>query len=153
MLGDKMHVSGLDILDGSPVLDIKPYIESYDRPTTDEFHKDEVHEVALSSQVVRSTVEDLFVEFTPSSLIELDQFHGLGSHDGECSNCLQFLKNTQEARQAIASLLKADPRSVYRRNKCSDRLYYFTLDKVHVTCWFDSDTKRAQVVKVKLKNN
>ena len=101
-----------------------------------------------------SSVSDLLVEFTPSSLLELEEFHGSGSHDGECCHCMQFLKNVHELKQAIESLLRADPRSVYRRNKCSDRLYYFTLDKqVHVTCWFDSDTKRAQVVKVKLKNN
>ena len=152
MIGDTIHVSGLDILDGSPVLDIKPYIENYDRPTTDDFLKTEIQDVTPSDQVACSSVADLFVDFTPSSLVELDQFHGLGSHDGECCYCMQFLKNVQETKQAIASLLKADPRSVYRRNKCSDRLYYFTLDKVHVTCWFDSDTQRTQVVKVKLKN-
>lgn len=31
--GDTLFLSGLDILDGTPVLDIKPYIPSYDMPT------------------------------------------------------------------------------------------------------------------------
>ena len=30
--GKNIHVSGIDIVDGTPILDIKPYIDSYDRP-------------------------------------------------------------------------------------------------------------------------
>lgn len=61
----------------------------------------------------------------------------------------------QEAMQAIVSLLVADPRSVYRRNKCVDRLYFFTLDSLHLTAWFDIEEEMVQVVKVKpfLTNN
>ena len=30
VLGDTMHLSGVDLVDGTPVLDIKPYIPQYD---------------------------------------------------------------------------------------------------------------------------
>ena len=30
--GDTLHLSGVDIIDGTPVLDIKPYVPSYDNP-------------------------------------------------------------------------------------------------------------------------
>jgi tRNA (Thr-GGU) A37 N-methylase len=30
--GTKLHVKGLDVLDGTPVLDIKPYYPPYDTP-------------------------------------------------------------------------------------------------------------------------
>lgn len=33
MLGSTIFLSGVDILDGTPVLDIKPYIPSYDIPS------------------------------------------------------------------------------------------------------------------------
>lgn len=32
--GDTLHLSGVDIITGTPVLDIKPYIPDYDSPTT-----------------------------------------------------------------------------------------------------------------------
>lgn len=49
---------------------------------------------------------------------------------------LEFLYSYDEAHQAIEDILSADPRSVYRRNSCSDRLYYFTIDNLHITSWF-----------------
>ena len=32
MEGDTVHLAGVDILDNTPVLDIKPYIPQYDSP-------------------------------------------------------------------------------------------------------------------------
>ncbi|CAB4059529.1 TRMO [Lepeophtheirus salmonis] len=34
---------------------------------------------------------------------------------------------------------KADPRSCYRKDKCSDKLYFFSHDGVHLTAWFDDE--------------
>lgn len=48
----------------------------------------------------------------------------------------KYLQSTEEAQRAIEAVLAADPRSVYRRKLCQDRLFYFTVDTVHVTCWF-----------------
>ena len=31
-MGDTVHLAGVDILDNTPVLDIKPYIPQYDSP-------------------------------------------------------------------------------------------------------------------------
>ncbi|ESO05036.1 hypothetical protein HELRODRAFT_78112, partial [Helobdella robusta] len=45
----------------------------------------------------------------------------------------------ESIKQAIIDVLSSDPRSSYRRNRCKDKLYYFTIDNVHVTCWFDDD--------------
>ena len=63
--------------------------------------------------------------------------------------CLYHLK-PEELQQAISDVLKADPRSSYRRNNYSDRLYYFTLDNAHVTAWFDETVTPhcAEVVRV-----
>ena len=30
--GTRVHVSGIDLIEGTPVLDIKPYIPEYDKP-------------------------------------------------------------------------------------------------------------------------
>ena len=71
-----------------------------------------------------------------------------------------------EVIDSIKSVLQADPRSNYRKQKCSDRLYYFSLwNKIHVTTWFDEqkinknekehfvDETIAEVLKVSLLSN
>ena len=79
--------------------------------------------------------EGLKVIFTPRSLNGLE-------------NVLLTPKFTDknDLRQAIVDVLQEDPRSNYRRDKCSDKLYYFNIDNVKITCWFDEDT--AEVLKV-----
>jgi len=39
--GDTIHLSGIDLVDGTPVLDIKPYIPQYDAPN------DHRHQLAI----------------------------------------------------------------------------------------------------------
>ena len=71
-----------------------------------------------------------------------------------------------EVIDSIKSVLQADPRSNYRKQKCSDRLYYFSLwNKIHVTTWFDEqkinknekehlvDETIAEVLKISLLSN
>uniref|UniRef100_A0AAY5L7L1 tRNA methyltransferase O n=1 Tax=Esox lucius TaxID=8010 RepID=A0AAY5L7L1_ESOLU len=48
----------------------------------------------------------------------------------------KFLRGPKEAASAIQGILAADPRSVYRRSRCVDRLFFFTLDTADITCWF-----------------
>ncbi|KAI1301493.1 putative S-adenosylmethionine-dependent methyltransferase RcsF [Halotydeus destructor] len=157
---NKVYMSGIDILDGTPIFDIKPYIEKYDQPHAN--NNDIIDETIINGQsreqnytalsaTSPDNVEDLQVDFTSQSLQSLQSFHRkLDGHDQpECDYCLEYLDSSADAQRAICSLLRADPRSVYRRNKCSDRLYYFSLDRIHVTCWFDSETNSAQIVKIK----
>lgn len=58
---------------------------------------------------------------------------GLGENGGPR---FKFLHSSEEAVTAVRGILSADPRSVYRRTRCKDRLFYFTLDTADITCWF-----------------
>lgn len=61
------------------------------------------------------------------------------SHPEPCESarpCFKFLRGPEEAVAAIRGVLSADPRSVYRRTRCRDRLFFFTIDTADVTCWF-----------------
>lgn len=91
-------------------------------------------------------VTKLHVSFTPSAEIQLQNFHQQEALKPESDYRLQFLSGEEEIRTSILSVLSEDPRSVYRREKCSESLYFFTVDNIHVTCWFDKD--RVEVVKV-----
>ena len=65
---------------------------------------------------------------------------------------LQWLKGRDELRAAITDVLRSDPRSVYRKTKCSDRMYFTSLDGVHVTAWYDPDIDGMEVIKIKLED-
>ena len=40
-------------------------------------------------------------------------------------------------------------RSVYRKTRCSDRMYFTVVDGVHVAAWYDPDMDGMEVVRVK----
>uniref|UniRef100_A0A8C6W4D6 tRNA (adenine(37)-N6)-methyltransferase n=1 Tax=Nannospalax galili TaxID=1026970 RepID=A0A8C6W4D6_NANGA len=88
----------------------------------------------------------LQVRFTPHAEMDLEQ---LGSDAGQVS--FKYFQSTEEAKCAIKAVLAADPRSVYRRKLCQDRLFYFTVDVAHVTCWFGDGF--AEVLRVKLASD
>ena len=62
---------------------------------------------------------------------------------------LTLLRSREELRSAVEDVLSTDPRSVYRKTRCSDRMYFTSLDGVHVTAWYDPDIDGMEVIKVK----
>ena len=155
--GTKVHLQGLDLLDGTPILDIKPYIPNYDCPVIEdpEVSGDKYLSVQDDQKDLESPNQDkctvqadkikvpdwiandkyLSVQFTDRAMKEL---HNL--------NCKNEFKNPKDIIEAIKEVLEEDPRSNYRKDKCTDKLYFFNVDYVKVTCWFDDDF--VQVLKV-----
>ncbi|KAI2668527.1 tRNA (adenine(37)-N6)-methyltransferase [Labeo rohita] len=91
-------------------------------------------------------ISNLDVRFTANAKKELNEFVPCDSTDSTRPK-FQFLKGPDEAMAAIKGILSADPRSVYRRTRCQDRLFFFTLDTADITCWFGDGF--AEVVRVK----
>ncbi|CAB1436417.1 unnamed protein product [Pleuronectes platessa] len=221
IVGDTIHLSDIDMIAGTPVLDIKPYIPAYDSPQTrthkepndlnthqsdassdeesnisnlptpqiltlnssgvssqsslhrvleevkafviqDDFCQSEeqvsdspvkkapestVDDRPCYGEEVYSTIADwirappvssLEVRFTPRAEKELAEFltsDVSGPVDGVKPR-FKFLHSVEEAAAAIRGVLSADPRSIYMRNRCRDRLFFFALDTADVTCWF-----------------
>ncbi|XP_051241514.1 tRNA (adenine(37)-N6)-methyltransferase [Dicentrarchus labrax] len=83
-------------------------------------------------------VGSLEVRFTPHAQRQLGEFlptHLSGASESD-RRTFKFLRSPEEAAAAIRGVLSADPRSVYRRTRCRDRLFFFTLDTADITCWF-----------------
>lgn len=97
---------------------------------------------AVPAWVRDAPVAPLQVRFTPHAEMQLGDF---GS-EAVGPAPFRYLQSAVEARRAIEAVLAADPRSVYRRKLCQDRLFYFTVDTVHVTCWFGDDF--AEVLRI-----
>ena len=89
-------------------------------------------------------IKSVRVRFTPTALDELRLF---SCHSEDPRYRLRHLQNPGELKEAIQDILLADPRSTYRRRKCDDKLYFFTVDTAHVTSWFDDSS--AEVLRVK----
>ncbi|XP_048193781.1 tRNA (adenine(37)-N6)-methyltransferase isoform X2 [Perognathus longimembris pacificus] len=85
----------------------------------------------------------LQVRFTPHAEMDLGQL----SPGGTGKMSFKYFQSAEEAKCAIQAVLSADPRSVYRRKLCQDRLFYFTVDIAHVTCWFGDGF--AEVLRIK----
>ncbi|XP_018410577.1 PREDICTED: tRNA (adenine(37)-N6)-methyltransferase [Nanorana parkeri] len=97
----------------------------------------------VATWVTESPVPKLKVRFTQHAEMELKQFEATCDSGGPC---FRYFKSFEEAKCAISTVLSADPRSVYRRNRCLDRLFYFSLDTMHLTCWFGDGF--AEVVRI-----
>ena len=225
--GSTLHLSGVDLLDGTPVVDMKPYIPEYDTvqmPATEalttfaplhaspegsdskdswgisdgkdhgktgeaEAHtepytcsgdsldlrergnpsacaqppaamssgtstKPDRPQVDIAPWITNPPITKLHVRFTQNALKQLQLFTGKtlkkeSKADGNSKAFqLEYTKNVEELRHAIVQILENDPRSVYRRTKCDDRLYYFTVDTAHITCWFDTEANVVEVLKL-----
>lgn len=151
--GDTLHLCGLDLLDGTPIIDIKPYIPSYDSPQTaqDEADTDSKVQESESSAVLNpewtslGKHQTLTVSFTESAIAQIRLFSPNAS---DPVYCLKYLKCHEEAIKAIEDILKEDPRSIYRKRKCLDRLYFCIVDAMHVTSWFDEVSNKCEVIRV-----
>jgi len=179
-------VSGIDLVDGTPILDIKPYIPEYDKPvinvasfvtteasngpcsaandgiqlqaseslksdtTSESIEKDSdvsgvdllpsIEPVKTAGWLDNPPVATLQVKFSREAEKQLTMF--------KCANDITphssmwqvtTLPSLDAARQSITQILKEDPRSVYRRNKCTSDVYKMSIDNLNITCSFKGD--------------
>ncbi len=93
--GVRLRLSGVDLLDGTPVLDIKPYVPYVDRIDR-----------ALAGYAMEAPVPSLQVGFSKRA-------------DRQIAD----RKDLPELRRLIAGLLTQDPRPAYREDDEHDRIY------------------------------
>lgn len=100
-------------------------------------------EIKSAKWISAAPISKLSVSITDRAKSQLQKFSKTAENP---DFRLKFLNSGEEALDAIRSILSEDPRSIYRRQKCGDSLYYFTVDVMHVTCWFDDDL--AEIVRI-----
>lgn len=133
--GDTLILTGVDLVDGTPVLDVKPFIASYDSPAIEPNNS-----VQRNTWVTRVEEDRLLhrVVFTAEAQQALAEFHKRCGPQ-MCPKCLEFSEEST-LLSAIDDLLKSDLRSVYRKSeKCSDRIHFLTVDRVKLSVWYDSN--------------
>ena len=56
---------------------------------------------------------------------------------------VETLCSVNAIKQAIIHILQEDPRSVYRRNKCSKDPYKMSIDNLNITCFFEEQSVKV----------
>jgi tRNA-Thr(GGU) m(6)t(6)A37 methyltransferase TsaA len=115
--GHVLQLSGVDLVDGTPILDIKPFIPSYDTPPPHE----EVRYPLWSSPGAHELLQ-VHLSDTASADLRLLK---------ESKERPRLASTWEQAVQGLSQVLAADPRSVYRRQKCPDDLYPVHYDRLN----------------------
>lgn len=108
-----IEVSGLDLLDQTPVLDIKPYIPYADAIT-------QAHAGFASTK--------------PAALKSV-------SFSAQASEVCQNAKNTPELKLLIEQVLSQDPRPAYKQSKADDKTYGVRLYDFNILWYLDSNNQ------------
>jgi len=128
----ELHVSGLDLIEGTPVLDVKPYhpadcVEGFTAP---DWH-------ANTPQV---PFDVTFSETTERQLAEL-----------VAAGALEFYDSLPAIREAIRESAALDPRPVYlRKRQNAEEVYGYDLDRLNVRHTIDAEKRTVHIVDVHL---
>ncbi|XP_022203089.2 tRNA (adenine(37)-N6)-methyltransferase [Nilaparvata lugens] len=165
--GRCIYFSGVDMVDGTPVLDLKPYIPYYDNPIylmrtsatnagaalvesppppdqgVREAPDGEECEEASPLPLNTDTPSPPHVVRVPSWITDppVSQLNVTFSEQAEEKlNCT--------TREIVASILREDPRSVYLRERYGNQFYTFLIQDLHVSCKFDNALHSVNVYRI-----
>lgn len=155
--GSVLYFFGSDMVDETPVLDIKPYIPSYDSPSKlqeastdspvnvsrsrEEPEGEEEEDLEAGARAAQPKPADVKV---PKWINEKKLFTVIFTENA--SNQVQELGISQIS---IREVLENDPRSVYVREKYLSQIYNFQLDGYNVMCKFDDKKETVTVLQIR----
>ena len=120
-----LHISELDLLDGTPILDIKPYVPYAD---------------------IIANAHGGYAQDQPSSHIQV-MFSNAA--------LLTLARNNEHyptLKSLIEQVLSQDPRPAYKQNKTDDKIYGMTLYNFNIN-WQMTDSSTLQVIAIEDSNN
>jgi len=115
-----LYLSGIDLIDGTPILDIKPYVPEYDL-IPNSISPDWIKQpprAPLKSVTFTTEVDKILEEFLP---------------------ILEFYDNLLDLKCAIQEILILDPRSTFFRKKNALDVYGFCIDNLNILCTFTDE--------------
>ena len=106
-----LHISELDLLDGTPIVDIKPYVPYAD--IIEDSHGGYAHQQPSN---------DIHIIFTDASAAVIEE----------------NLTSYPTLRLLIEQVLSQDPRPAYKQQSTDDKIYGMTLHEFNIQWQFDS---------------
>ena len=124
---DAIHFSGIDLVDGTPILDVKPYVPFADGAVGVGPSGPGGSPYSVAPWLAQMPTPDLEVVFTPQAEQQL----------AALAPSLKLLPSAAQARAALGEILAADPRSVHWRKSRQSVEYGFSIDTLNVVVRFD----------------
>lgn len=155
--GSTIYFYGSDMVDSTPVIDIKPYIPSYDNPqkaqndsannsmrSREEPEGEEEHEndSAQAASLPKPETENQVK--VPNWVSDNNLLKVIFS-----DNALHQIQELRVNKKSIQEILENDPRSVYVREKYLSQIYNFQVDGNQVICKFDDKNGTVTVLQVR----
>lgn len=154
--GPNIYFYGTDMVDGTPVLDIKPFIKQYDAPSIRNIIEDDIYDEREDPDGEESL--DINLPSTSKQTQELPLIKEADWVQNKSKLQVLYtsiaLKNIMELSlnsESIDDVLSSDPRSVYLRTNYSSQYFTFQIDECTVTAKFDDVNSTVTVLKVKKK--
>lgn len=116
-------MSGIDLIDGTPIIDIKPYIPDVDRPCMSTIQIPEWMKIAP-----KTSLTVVFTSHANQYLKDMFQNHKK-KHD---EKILDHFDDFESTHNAITEALQLDPRSIHSRKKHTNAIYAIQLDRLDV---------------------
>lgn len=124
----EIHVSGIDLIDCTPIFDIKPYCPDYD-----------CFNDAITPSWMASTDEPILaVEFSAAAEEMLE------SH----KHTLKFYDGVTALKAALKEALQAEPAYVFTNRYKAGNLYFLGFDAFQVGVHLDPNERRASIVQI-----
>lgn len=143
--GDTLYLSGADLIDGTPVVDVKPFVPYADLPLA-------MGKVRAPEWVHAGGSPRLCVEVTPNARACIQNACAARVPPDGCVALRFFVGAPDAAEAALVQVLQADPRSVYRRQKCSGQQYRVCIDGLDAECRFADDGAMVTVDSVRFRS-
>ena len=135
---DSLLLAGADLVDGTPILDVKPFVPYSDTPP--------LEQVRAPPWVAPESGTQLRVRFSDEARRQLA---ALCAGSDPPAGALRFFGGrAAEAEATLADVLRHDPRSVYRKSHCADDPYRVCLDGLDATCRFSGDEVEVEAVRL-----
>eukprot|EP01135_Chromosphaera_perkinsii_P002789 Nk52_evm157s226 gene=Nk52_evmTU157s226 len=182
---DVLYVKGIDLVQGTPIVDVKPYIPGYDVIDSTEWDVRVPDYVTSTGIEMADQVFDVVFEEGARRKAEL-LIHGgyeednsgndvvdenkkmegdkktTGLETGKGNDYLMTatkriattVRNFCEFEKIVETVLRNEPRSLYRRMKCADDIYWVNIDGIDLGCLFvthSDERKGAEVAEAGVK--
>lgn len=155
--GSTIYFYGADMVDSTPVIDIKPYIPNYDSPqkaqndsvnnsmrSREEPEGEEEHENGSAQAASLPQPETENQVKVPNWVSDNNLLKVIFS-----DNALHQIQELRVNKKSIQEILENDPRSVYVREKYLSQIYNFQVDGNQVICKFDDKNGTVTVLQVR----
>ena len=135
--GREIHLSAIDLIEGTPILDVRPYIPAYDT-------------VPIDSVRVPAWIDES-PDHPPLDGVVVSDAAWRSLEELESAREFEFFTRASDVRSLIEQVLRPDVRSSHRRKVGHDSdEYEVFLDRLRVVFTISDATRVANVVRIEL---